>query len=76
MKIKFMTEYMDSNSHGTQAEGKPWNEQTVKGPKFKLLKLNVHLPSTAWRLIYYYPDGGWRNWDMYIDRRPKEKTDV
>lgn len=59
----------ERNRHGTQSAGEPWNEMTVTGPKFKLLKLRRDSPGISRRLIFYFPSGAWWNLDVFSKRR-------
>lgn len=45
------------------------HSHTICGPKFRHVNLNVHLPSTGHRFIFYFPSGAWWMFDVYIDRR-------
>jgi hypothetical protein len=69
-KIKFYWgKKSDRNMHGTQKKGEPWNKEMVTGPKFSLVKLGVHKPTTGHRLIFYWPSGAWNHLDVVFDRR-------
>jgi predicted RNA-binding protein associated with RNAse of E/G family len=66
MKIKFHFGKLNTNHHIYPGF------KTIHGPRFKFLKLkDVHLPSTGYRLYYYFPSGACWNVDVYFDRRDR-----
>jgi hypothetical protein len=69
--MKFMFHTGDFNHHGTQKKGEPWNQQTVRGPKLKWLKLERKSPGFSRRLIFYFPSGKCWYFDVYSKRKEK-----
>src|ERR1035441_9526642 len=65
MKIKFMCGSLERNAHIYPGFG------TIRGPKFKHVRLTVHAPSTGHRFIFYFPSGAWWHLDVYFDRRDR-----
>lgn len=64
---------LDTNHHGTEKKGEPWNKETVRGPKFVFLRLESHekdfkLRHLGWRVILYFPSGAW--WHFDIMKKP------
>lgn len=60
----FITGKSDTNYHGTQSKGEPWNEQTVRGWKVRIIKLSRGRPGISLRFILYFPSGAWRHLDF------------
>jgi hypothetical protein len=69
MRIHFYCGKHEQNMHGTQAKGKPWNAQTLRGPKVRCCKLELHQPSIGYRFVFYFPSGKWWSFDISLDRR-------
>jgi hypothetical protein len=69
----------ESNHHGTQKKGEPWNQQTVTGPKLVFLDLiAANTPRMKdsqlifyWRIIYYFKNGACWYFDIAIPRVPR-----
>lgn len=67
--MKLMWGKSDSNAHGTERIGDPWNKETVLGPKFKLVRLGYSPTFVGRRLIFYFPDGSWWYLDAYYGKK-------
>lgn len=71
MNYRFACGRLDSNHHGTQQRGQPWNQETIKGPKFTFVRLegfdrNSRLKTRiGWRIWFYFPSGACWNFDLY-----------
>lgn len=65
MKLAFHRS--NTNYHGTQQKGERWNEQTVRGPKLRYVKIDTRLPYYGHRFIFYFRDGSC--WYFDIMRR-------
>jgi hypothetical protein len=63
LQVSFISTTLDSNHHGTERKGEPWNKETVRGWKAKWLVLegfdrNSKLKQNIGRrLIIYRPSG-------------------
>lgn len=78
MKLTFHKGYSETNQHGTERKGDPWNKQTVKGWKLKVVKLETFVRVAGWddawivqslagrRLIVYRPSGAWWHFDVCL----------
>ncbi len=62
--MKFYFGKSSTNKHGTERPGEEWNEQTVRGPRLKLVRLGYKPNFTGYRLLYYFPSGAWWHFDI------------
>lgn len=82
MRLCFARGFLDTNHHGTEAKGQPWNRQTVRGWKAKIVRLetfrilstgNECIQSLAGRRLWVYaPSGKCWNFDVYLIPTLKE----
>lgn len=75
--MRFSFDKANGNHHGTNKKGEPWNEQTVRGPRFKFLALEGFNSSSklqkniGWRVIFYFPSGACWYFDAYKTKAVK-----
>lgn len=80
MKLKMRLEKNNTNHHGTQRKGEPWNAQTIHGWKLSCVDLLGPIKKrekdnpeggktrAKWRkrFIVYLPSGAWWNFDVTL----------
>lgn len=66
--MKFAFNKNLTNHHGRNADGK-WTGHVVRGPRFAWVKLDRKGPGFSRRLIFYFPNGSWWNFDVYSARQ-------
>lgn len=72
MKLQFDHSKGETNHHGTEKKGEPWNKETVRGPKLTfhdIKKANAWKKSRKrcmfyWRWIFYRPSGACHYFDV------------
>ena len=82
MRVSFGRGYSDTNHHGTEKKGEPWNRETRKGWTVCIVKLENFLilqngcealqSLAGRRLIVYAPSGAWWHFDVCLTPARKE----
>lgn len=64
----------DTNYHGTEPPGCVWDKKTVRGPKFKIVRIGYAPRWVGRRLIFYFPSGAWWHLDWYNPKSLREEA--
>jgi hypothetical protein len=84
MKVRFNYSKGESNSHGTQRKGEPWNKETVRGWKVVFIDMRkansfskeICRSPIYWRFILYQPSGVCHYLDVALVRSMKRVASI